>query len=372
LGSGTKRNKKCDCGSGLKYKNCHGKPNQEPIKLYELEKELKDSYTKKVCMSPKEFHKECTKKIIKAHTISKSSNLKKIAKDGHVYSFKQSIQELDKDNGIFPIEKIGVNNASVFNGFCSKHDKELFSDIEDKEIIFSDKQILLLAYRAISNELYLKYSSLNHNSKLSKHKPKIPMEMIGIYDNYINFMKDGTKLAIRDLEYIKKYYDSSLINSDFENQMNYYILILDKVPEIVNNAGWIPTIDFNNNDLSDLNKKDIKYNTLTVNTIVYKDKGAIVFAWHKELNCIDCVKFIQSLHNINNKNKGIAILKWLFECSENIFWSIEWWDNLDKSIKQILIDNMMNITRKQNLSNFSILDKALDWNIIDIKTNLNI
>jgi hypothetical protein len=144
----------------------------------------------------------------------KQSRFKKIAKDGHVYSFKKSIQELDKNNGVFSVEKIGINNASVFNGFCSKHDKELFLDIEDKQIIFSDKQILLLAYRAIANELYLKYSSLNYNSKLSMHKLEIPMEIIGDYINYINLREEAIKLVIRDLEYIKKCYDSSLINND--------------------------------------------------------------------------------------------------------------------------------------------------------------
>lgn len=372
MGKGNERNKPCPCGSGLKYKNCHGKPNPETMKLYDMQNDLRESYTKKVCMSPKELHQECSQKIIKAHTISKSSNLKKIATDGHVYSFEKNILKLDKNNGVFPIEKIGINNASIFHGFCSKHDKELFSDIEDKEIIFSDKQIFLLAYRAIANELYLKHASLDHNTKLSNQKSKIPLEMIPLFNRHIKVMEEGTRIAIRDLEFIKQIYDSSLMNEEFANQMNYYILIIDKVPEIVNSAGWIPTIDFNNNELSDLNKKDIKYNTLTVNTIVHKSQGAIVFSWHKKLDCTDCLKFIQSLHSIDDEYKSSAILKWLFECNENIFWSMEWWDALNDKNQTILIDNMMNIMRKQDLSNYKVLKDSLDWKILEIKTNLNI
>ncbi len=323
-------------------------------------------------MTPIELHKECTKKIIKAHTISKSSNLKTISTNSHVYTFKKSIQELDKNNGVFPIEKIGINNASIFYGFCSKHDKELFSDIENKQITFSDKQIFLLAYRAIANELYLKYASLNYSSKLLNQKSKIPLEGIPFFDLGIKTLEEGIKLAIRDLEYIKKFYDYSLLNNNFTNQMNYYILIINKVPEIVNSAGWIPEIDFNSNELANLMKKDIKYNTLTVNTIRYESQGAIVFSWHKKLNCENCLKFIQSLHAIENKYKGCAILKWLFECNENIFWSISWWDSLDEKYKKILTYSMMNIMRKQNLSDYTTLEGALDWEIVDIKTNLPI
>ena len=372
MGKGNNRNKPCPCKSGLKYKNCHGKQNQNSIELYDIHNDFRESYTKKICMSPQELHHECSSRIIKAHTISKSSNLKKIATDGHVYSFKINILDLNKNNGVFPIEKIGINNASIFHGFCSNHDKELFSDIEDKEMIFTDKQIFLLAYRTIANELYLKNASLNHNEKLSKQRSKIPLARIPLFDQQIRTMAEGTKLAIRDLELIKQMYDYSLINKDFENKMNYYILIIDKVPEIVNSAGWIPIIDFDNNILSELMKKNIKYNTLTVNTIVYKNKGAIVFSWHKNLDCEDCLKFIQSLHSINDEYKSSAILKWLFECNENIFWSIKWWDTLNKEIQKILIDSMMNGMRKQNLSEYKISKEALDWKILDIKTNLDI
>lgn len=372
MGKGNTRNKPCFCGSGLKYKNYHGKPNKEHIKLYELDKELKSSYTIKKCMTPKELHKECSKRIIKAHTISKSNNLKEISINGHVYTFKKTLQELDKNNGVFPVEKIGINNASIFYGFCSIHDKKLFSDIENEPIIFSDKQIFLLAYRSIANELYLKLASLDYNKKMLKHKSKISPSMPPLLDLNITMLEEGTKTSIRDLEFIKQFYDYSLLNNQFSGQMNYYMLIINKIPEIVNSAGWIPTIDFDNNELADLLEKDIKYNTLTMNTIRYNDKGAIIFSWHKKLECENCLRFIQSLHNIENKYKSYAILKWLFECNENIYWSIKWWDTLDEKFKNILIDNMMNIMRKQNLSDYKTLEGALEWDIIDIKTNLNI
>jgi hypothetical protein len=50
----------------------------------------------------------------------------------------------------------GIANTSVFNGFCSKHDKNLFAPIEDEPFICKPDQLFLHAYRAVAKESYLK------------------------------------------------------------------------------------------------------------------------------------------------------------------------------------------------------------------------
>ena len=361
------RNKSCPCGSGKKYKKCHGSPDFKPLNIYEIDNYFRINYTRKICMAPEKLKKNCSRRIIKAHTISKSNNLKKIAKDSHVYGFKKSILFLDKNNGIFPIEKIGINKASVLNNFCSKHDKELFSVIEDNEMLFSNEQIFKLAYRSICNELYLKRASVNNQKNINE---KIPLYILFSIKEIIDSIIEGSEVAIRDLEYLKQYYDKNIIEQSFDT-IKYYIMIIDKIPEIFNNAAWIPTVDFNNNFLANLENKNRIFNTLTVNTIQFNGKGAIVFAWHNIIECQDCIKFIKSLHKIENEYKSLAILKWLFECNENIYFSIDWWDKLEQNIKDELIKSYMNMTKlKQNISNYKNLYGAINWKIIDIKTNI--
>lgn len=51
----------------------------------EVFKALDKFILSKKCSVPKSFNKDCSNKIIKAHTISKSSSLKEIAEDSHVY-----------------------------------------------------------------------------------------------------------------------------------------------------------------------------------------------------------------------------------------------------------------------------------------------
>lgn len=369
-----RRNLPCHCESGKKYKNCHLKlENEENMEIYELDNDLRKSYTKKRCMALSVKDDKCSKKIIKAHTISKSANLKVISSDGHVYGFKKNIQGLHDNNFSFHIEKIGINNASIFNGFCAKHDKELFSIIEDENIVFSNEQIFMLAYRTISNELYLKYASQDSNFKAKKYDKGLPFEASVLYQDFnTNFMKHGFDLAVKDLENTKQHYDGCLKNNDF-SKIKYYILLIDKNLEIVNSTGWVPTNDFNNKSLANLDNVNELFNSLTISLINYDNKGAVIFSWLDIDNLKNdyAVDFIRSFNNIQKEKKSSAILLWLFECAENIYWSINWWDNLkDENKKELMINSSMNMGIP-NLSVYKKLDGLLNWNITDVKTNID-
>jgi hypothetical protein len=51
------------------------------------------------------------------------------------------------------MRRVGIAEASTFPGFCDYHDKELFTDLEDRPLTKSDhKQALLLLLRSLSFE----------------------------------------------------------------------------------------------------------------------------------------------------------------------------------------------------------------------------
>lgn len=86
------RNQPCWCGSGKKYKKCHlNREAEEEIKLWEAEQSFKKAYGSKYCTVPDTLKNECNGNIVRAHSVSKSMNLKKIARNGHVYAFIPSI-----------------------------------------------------------------------------------------------------------------------------------------------------------------------------------------------------------------------------------------------------------------------------------------
>jgi len=124
---GRDRNAPCWCGSGKKYKKCHldriDQPKDNPWAAVDANKQ---AFSKKKCCARNVGLGPCDGGVIKAHTVSRGPNLTTIAKDGHVLHYSASIAEMNKNGGKLSVKKIGIKDASIFNGFCCKHDRELF------------------------------------------------------------------------------------------------------------------------------------------------------------------------------------------------------------------------------------------------------
>ena len=128
------RNTKCPCGSGKKFKHCHGGITTEPV----LTAGRVDAQTRRLvparkCLVPVSMNGSCAGGTINAHTVSRSGSLGAIARKGHVYSYKASIEGLNKSGGKILPTLVGWKEASTFPGFCSTHDKDLFSPLLDSD-----------------------------------------------------------------------------------------------------------------------------------------------------------------------------------------------------------------------------------------------
>ncbi len=105
--------------------------------------------TKRMCLYP-----GCSERSISSHSISKSI-LKNIAEDGHVISpvfnrcaLGKNTQEWATPSGSnLKIKPIGIKDASIFNGFCEKHDNSVFCSLDDTGIV-TYRDIFLQLYRS--------------------------------------------------------------------------------------------------------------------------------------------------------------------------------------------------------------------------------
>src|SRR5690606_8652380 len=112
----------CWCRSGKKYKWCHfRREQQKPVNIFEIEAgmiaELRDGY----CSHPDPSTDPCSATIAKAHTVQKRGGLAAVGGAGHLLTVKPSRKEMIETDGNPQPRKVGVNNASVFPGFCGKH-----------------------------------------------------------------------------------------------------------------------------------------------------------------------------------------------------------------------------------------------------------
>lgn len=368
-----KRNDPCWCNSGKKYKKCHGHPSYKTKPaLSEFMKDQSKIYTQDKCYAPDALQHECSKKIIKAHTVSRSANLKPISKNDHVYCFEANLGGMIKTNGKLTITKKSIKKTSIFYGFCSQHDTELFKKI-DLNFEISNEHIFLNHYRTLTRELYLKEkNSIFQSSKMKEYDKGMNIINQMIYQSQVDGLSIGTDIGERDLRQIKSVLDEKLISKDYTG-MKYYALIIDSVPEIMSTGVWVVSSDFENNQLADLSILENNYNSMSVSTLLYSNnKGIILFSWEDTIDCPECIQFIEILNKLSNDEKVKAIVYWLFSVNENIYFSPDWWEALESSkkeqVSQLFHNTLLDLP---DLSLFRSLD-IINWNIDDIHTNIEL
>lgn len=377
MGKGKDRNQECWCGSGKKYKKCHlGREREKSIRQSDIEKNLKKIKSRKTCMAPDNLKHECTQ-IIHAHTISKSCNLKKIADEkNNLLTYVVDAGNIETNTPpSFKIKKVGINKASTYQIFCSKHDKDFFFIIEDREFVFSDEQVFMLSYRNLCYELYLKENIIDINRERRRFDGGKELEEQLLFQCKLNANNQGASCGVRDLETQKNQFDKLFIKRKF-NAINYYAIIIDQIPQFMGSCIWCPTLDFYNNRLANLLDTTKIFNSISASVITLNDdKGAIIFSWLK-LNSEDkhCLSFVASLNSLSNDEKAGAILKWFFASVENLYFQEKWWDSLDttiqEKIKGFMCESLISFPT-MDCKEYSNLSSILGWNILEIKHNLN-
>jgi len=333
------RNDPCYCGSNIKYKKCHLNRH--------LEKEITEGDVKgfaskkrvpKACFHSAVDGANCAGKIIEAHTVSKSGSLKKIAKNSKVYHFKPDINALFENNGKFILREIGIGQASTFPGFCEYHDKSLFSPIENKPFEANIYNATLLAYRAISLEIYAKQhqsAGIPFLKKMDQGKP----ELLQIFlQDFVSQQQEGINYGLRDLLKIKESFNNAFKLDNF-TPVKFVAIKFTETPHLLFSGSIYPQYDFTGKLLQDLGSQDV-LDGISINAIATPTGGAIVFHWFGQSSANE--SFIRSLLALPTNALVNAITQFAFEFLENLFISPTWWDTLDQALKKNLEERVMN------------------------------
>lgn len=320
-----------------------------------IEKDFKQKFKRKCCSAKGLFGIDCSNKIIESHTVSKSSSLKSIMnKDNKVYGFDLSFHGLVKNNGILSIKKLGINEASTFLGFCSNHDKELFSIFEDKPFIPTKEQLCLLSFRSFCREIYGKKGESKTDLLHELNKEPINEQILSVRDELL-------EVSLAELDTTRLELISIIDNKAFDS-LEYFIIELNSNAKILASGAFVPEMDFNNQQVCDLFDTTKTLNYIFFNVVNYGGKGFCIFSWIKKPENEIFKIFIKTL---SQRKHRIAdnLVNFIFYHFENTFFSIDWWDKLDPA-KQFKI--------KERLVNFGFTKladhKVKNYRAFDINT----
>lgn len=328
------RNKPCWCGSGKKYKKCHlDREQQEPVNKKIIHKQLNGFYSQKYCSAPSSMSAECSGKIIKAHSISKSSSLKEIANNGHVLTTFKGAIDFDKGFKISP-KKIGIQKASTFTGFCAHHDKTLFQPIEDSDFVISEESCFLIAYRAVSREIFVKERTSGTFDLLKDlDKGKGLEQQLSIQSEHKR-LTENNDLSLSDLKHIKNKLDAMLNEKD-QRKLSHIVFTLSEPPKVMTSAAVGLTFDFQGGEVQRISQDpNIIPSYIIINSFSSNGVGYICISWIEEHNIV-ASKFVESLKRTSSI--GASLLAFIFTAIENNYLSEDWWSSLESSQKDYLM-----------------------------------
>ncbi|MYD93600.1 MAG: hypothetical protein F4Y02_07905 [Chloroflexi bacterium] len=348
------RNDPCPCGSGKKYKRCclHASDDRG---FFNEAKALQRAMSVDRCSAPPGHPQKCSSTFAKAHTVPRAS-LKRIAANGHIFSFVPNATNLERHGPKFPPQRWGINRASTFTGFCSNHDDAIFAPLEKTPFAGTPEQCFLLAYRALARELHLKQSILAYwDDRLRKQTTVEIVPPLALLT--LQGFLDGTRKGVVDLASHKSAYDRILLTGDYRD-VRAHVIELSGPPTVMCSSGIVPEHTFDGEKLIDIPSHRQRLSLLSFSSFADATAGFVVFAWVED-GTDYCSRLSRSLKRLPAETLTASLVRFFFECSENIHLQPSWWQGLSASVQDRLV------ARMDGSSEFIPRDQARDFHSDD-------
>lgn len=353
-------NEICWCGLNKKYKKCHlSKHSQEPYSLGRITHE-KDQifWRRRGCTHIDVENNSCEGVVIDSHTIQKRGILKFIVdKTNHVLKFSSQ-----NDNEKLEATKISWNKASTFPGFCSKHDAEIFRNLETVEFIGSPEQCVLQSYRAICNEYYKKLALIETFEffKSVLDKGKTIQDQISIQYSILKSIKSQSK-SLEELNNLRKFFREIISTKNFD-LVSSAIYFFEGDISVISTSTVHAEFCFEGRKLIDMWNLKLDAQGLTHAVLNTLKGGAVMFCWPR--NFKDATKVFDSFNKIDDDDKSDIFIQYCFLNSENTYFSEKWWDALSIQHKDY-VTQLANMTYYEGGQFVPCRPRLLNWKIID-------
>ncbi|MFV1528953.1 MULTISPECIES: SEC-C domain-containing protein [unclassified Phaeobacter] len=331
---GRNRNSSCWCGSGKKYKKCHldrdAQPKENPWAAVDQNRK---AFTQKKCCADGVGLGPCEGGVIKAHTVSRGPNLARIAENGHVLHYTASIPEMNKNGGKLSIKKIGIKDASVFHGFCRKHDRELFSCIENEPFTGRPDQCLAVAYRTMSRELYGKDAGAHLRETLRGADKGLQLFEQFMFQKVLDVMNLGNEAARRELKATHDTLRAALV-SDQPDVISSLILEFAAPLPFMFAGAWSPFSDFYGSELQ-VGYADELLEQVMVSSFAGDTHAMICISW-RDIDGAPGKVIADQIRALPADQQASACLQLAAKHMENVFYNPNWFEGLDDSPKKQL------------------------------------
>lgn len=309
------------------------------------------------------------KEIVNAHSIQRERSLSAIQYDGHVYRISADFGTLNKNKGKLSCQKVGVNKASTFLGFCKKHDNDLFEKIDNHPLIPTDEQIFLYGYRSLCRELFVKENALNTIEDQLNNGPNQKA-----LKEFLSNWKQATAFGLENLRRHKYRYDESLKKKHYQN-IEYVLFTSTQKTFIAFSGLFYPDFDFMGRNLQDLGDHKTELELITFCSAPMTSGWSFLFSWHVS-NSKVCVDFMRSLATMIGEGRKLEdmLFRLVISNCENHAISPQWWEGLSDIHQKDIIERASKMADVLVSTQQSYLTEGLegiaDWKVDSVISNM--
>jgi hypothetical protein len=325
-----KHYEQCWCGSGRKYRKCHQiRAQEERISLGQLlDEQRRIFWRKRGCMHPHASASTCQGTVIDSHTIQRKGPLEKIiSANNHVMHL-----ELYPSEGTFQVNEIGWRKASTFPGYCTKHDTQIFAQLERTAFCGSHEQCVLQGYRDTCNELYKKRAlieALDFQRNLVDRGCDID-EQIN-WQLSVNQNIAGQTKSMQEIEEQWRMFEDAVTGNKYDRfSSKCYFFEGDLC--IASSGTLHVEYDFIGTRYSDMWDLSKSAELLSHSIMATESGGAIVFTWLTDQR--DPQAIVSSFDDVSDDDKADVFAQYCFLNTENVYFSEKWWSALDSSLQE--------------------------------------
>ena len=251
----------------------------ELVREYNIAKAtISKSATIKDCFSKNK--KECAEPIVNAHSLQRQGALKQLEsnRDGNMILYSHTERQHNKEHDFLDLKPIGRKAASTFYGFCSFHDTNIFSKIEndpESTDINSDEHCFLHSYRSFAHSYHRKYEELKFYESKEEEIVKLHKKLHG--EKGLDFAIKGVRTALQDLSKPKELLDNWLENKEFD-KLDYLCYEYPYRIPVACAASTSPAYNYKNKPINISINPNYQYSNIITTVIPFKNRSIVILA----------------------------------------------------------------------------------------------
>ncbi|MBU4682921.1 hypothetical protein KC222_12960 [Cedecea davisae] len=321
----------CWCRSGKLHKDCH-KKRESAAKFnqdHEIGIRVRTFKKKKFCSASFDSGNCDHRNISGAHTIQNNGVLSLMADNGHVGSLYQQVGDLSD----VEVERGVTSSASIFHGFCRKHDDDLFKCIEKLPVALTAECLWASSYRAVCHEHYQKMAAIQGTlaqRDFADNGYSLPWQFY--IQRNIQHTLEQQKLGLMFIKHIKDRFEE--INKQPEGKLLGWMVTFDGPPILAVSGTFSPFYSLNGEPIQG-GRVTSHLEHFSISTVMYEGNGAWIVSCLPEQTI--AAEFLAQLFS-RNLQDIMAFLCWaILGWSENVYFPLSWWRKLSDGHRNALL-----------------------------------